>query len=458
MLDYKYVQKITLLFVSNAFEIFSLVVKKYTLFITMSAYGTLKAGSLILYEQVIQAQDVSLQDVHIQDLDADGINRLRTVQTSCAFSFNHVYGKEPLTFEEKIVGSGTSLYNSNSFISMSVTNTGDKVIRQSYRYFTCSPGESVFVVLSGSLSSNTQQVTGLQSRIGIFDDVNDKSVDTSCGNGFFFQLHDGVFQVVKRTSTNGTAQEDTVVNQSNFSEDILDGTGPSTLTFVSNRVYAFVIDMTWVGCGYVRMGIINNNRAYYVHTFNGQYSPTTFTKYSSLPIRYEISNISAGAHTDTVKCVAGSVWHDSVPSSCKRCFSHNTGTSSVGVSSSKTPILSFRLASSYNRTTFNIKSINILTDGETLIEVYSNITSLSSASWTSVNSSSNVEVDNQASSASGGILVKSIYSKSSDSFSIDHSTVSSVSSNMSGVSSIISICASKLIEPVHVFVSVDWEE
>lgn len=421
----------------------------------MSTYGTLKAGSLILYEQVIQAQDVSLQDVHLQDLQLDGINRLRVTQAECVFTFSHTYTKESDLFEEVTVNGGTSTCP-GSFVELAVHNTGDRVTRQSYQYVSCVPGGSVCAVLAGSLStSGTEQPTGVRSMIGLFDSATDKTVDTDCGNGFFFQLHGGVFQVVRRSSTTVTPQEDLVVSQPDFSEDTLDGTGPSSLSFSATNIYAFVVDMTLVGCGYVRMGIINKNVTVYFHTFHCQSSSLPVLKSGSLPVRYEVVNESGGPVTDSVRCVAGSVWVDSGTVVPLRTFSYSTSTVSVSVNGAKQPVLSFRLKSSRNRTRFKLKCINTVTDGVVLWEVYQGGV-LSPPSWTSVQDVSNVELDTSSSSLNAGRLLKSFYSSGTDTFLPE---VTELYANVAGTSTTVSVCASKLLtSAVNVFVAVEWAE
>ena len=54
----------------------------------------------------------------------------------------HIYDKNPNQIEEKIIASGTSTFNLNSYIEMKVFNQNDSVIRQTKEYYIYQSGKS----------------------------------------------------------------------------------------------------------------------------------------------------------------------------------------------------------------------------------------------------------------------------------------------------------------------------
>lgn len=421
----------------------------------MATYGTLKAGALILTNQTLEVSDLSLGDLRFQNVDTDGTMRLRTShKTRCLFEFNHIYDKEPTLFEEKLIAGGSASHNSKSYVSMTVTTSGDKVIRQSYQYVPYQIGCNKFVILSATLTTSVTQPVGVRARIGIFDDVADKTVDTSCGNGFFFQLQNNSLQVVKRISTGAETQSDQVVDQPYFSEDVLDGTGPSAVTFVPTKTYDFFIDLTWTGMGVVRMGLLKPSGGIIcAHIFNCANSD--FCKYANLPVRCEISNLSS-VIPDTMRVASGTVWLEGPSLQLPRHFATNIGSQALTISSQRVPVLSIRLKDSFNRATSFITKLTMFSSNEVLWELLLGAT-LTSSSWQS-SSSSKSEYDLSANNLSGGVLVCSSYSINKDTFDLKQSSLNCLYSNMAGVSTVLTLACSKLVDSATIFAGVEWEE
>jgi hypothetical protein len=102
------------------------------------------------------------------------------------------------------------------------------------------------------------------------------------GNGYFWEHNGTNFNVVKRSYVTGE-QVDTVVSQSAWNYDRMDGTGSSSIKIDPSNNQIFYMDQEWLGAGSVRMGFIVNGNIY-VATSNLIYettSPTSFVVLSA---------------------------------------------------------------------------------------------------------------------------------------------------------------------------------
>lgn len=407
----------------------------------------------MLYNQTIEVADLSLGDLRFQNVDTNVTMRLRTASTcSCTFEFSHVLDKDSRLFEEKTTGSGSSSFDStHSCVVMTVGQGGDRVVRQSYQYVHYYPGTSNLVFLGGSLTSTSPQPAGVRARLGVFDDYTDKVVDNTCGNGFFFQLQNNSLQVVRRVSSAGEPQTDVVVDQLYFSEDTLDGNGPSGVLFDPCKVHTFFIDLSWVGTGIVRMGLVGSGGLVCVHTFTC--SNFDFCKYASLPVRSEIASVYSSTQ-DSMHVFGGSVWSEGPTRRQPRVFT--VGSTSANVESRK-PVTSLRLKSTANRKTVFLRKVTVLSSGLSMWEVLRAGT-LTGGTWSKSNSC--VEVDVDATAYTGGDLVSCSYSGSDLPTTLDFrcDSLSTINSNMQGESTVITVCCTPIDTAVRVFVSVEWEE
>jgi hypothetical protein len=84
---------------------------------------------------------------------------------------------------------------------------------------------------------------------------------------------------------------DTVIPQSTFNIDKLDGTGPSGYNADFSKMQMFYIDYTWYGAGAVRWGIRGTDGdIIYVHKMpNNNVNQEAYMRSGNLPARYEVS-------------------------------------------------------------------------------------------------------------------------------------------------------------------------
>ena len=232
------------------------------------------------------------QNYYNSDITKDAFYRNKVSFATTIADIKHIYDKNPNQIQEKIIGTGTSVYNSNSYISMKVFNQNDSVIRQSKEYYIYQSGKSKSCLFTGVLNMLTN-TNGFTSRIGCFDNHNDKTVDTG-GNGVFFELTDNIFYVVLRYGSSN--QTDIKIPQSQFSHDKLDGTGPSKQKLNRfDQTLIFQIDFQWLGSGIIRFFIHINGKPILLHIVDNRYKTQPYMKSGDLPIRYEITkNINNG--------------------------------------------------------------------------------------------------------------------------------------------------------------------
>ena len=223
--------------------------------------------------------DVSMATADGPELDAFG--RLRVSNPLTIFDSKQIFDNAPLFWDESLeTGSGiTSAHSVDEAASTftSTLNTAGKFTRQTFMRFNYQPGKSQLILMTGILD-NSGGGTGVERRIGYFDD----------DNGLFFEDDNSVVGVVRRTNVTGTPV-DTRVAQSSWNLDVMDGTGPSGVTVDWTKTQIFLIDFEWLGVGRVRLGLNINGMIFYVHQFlNANVLDKVFMSTPNLPLRYQM--------------------------------------------------------------------------------------------------------------------------------------------------------------------------
>lgn len=218
----------------------------------------------------------------------DAFGRWRVSNPSTLFDSKQLHDNQPLIFDDQEVsGTGTTSVHStataSSVLGVSASTAGKRV-RQTFMRFNYQPGKSLQILLTGVLEKTGVGQTGIKRAYGYYDE----------NNGIFFQDNEGTLQIVKRTSTSGSAV-DIEIDQSSWNLDTFDGTGPSGLTLDPTTSQILYIDLEWLGTGRVRVGFVIGGTVMYAHEFlhsnviSGVYMSTP-----NLPIRYEIENLGTG--------------------------------------------------------------------------------------------------------------------------------------------------------------------
>jgi hypothetical protein len=120
-------------------------------------------------------------------------------------------------------------------------------------------------------------------------------------------LNNSTLSFVERSLVTGSVTE-TVVNQSAWNVDKMDGTGPSGVVLDITKAQILFMDIEWLGLGTVRMGFVVDGNFCVCHKFHhANVIASTYITTASLPLRYEITNTGATSGASTLKQVCSTV-------------------------------------------------------------------------------------------------------------------------------------------------------
>lgn len=229
----------------------------------------------------------------------DAFGRLRVSNPLTLFDSKQLYDNNPLFWDESLEsGGGISSSHSTDEAATTITstlNTAGTFTRQTFMRFNYQPGKSQQILMTGVLD-NSGGGTGVERRIGLFDD----------DNGLFFEDNAGTIGVTRRTSVTGSAVDNTVA-QASWNLDTMDGTGPSGVTVDWATTQIFAIDFEWLGVGVVRMGLVVNGVLFYVHKFlNTNNLADVYMSTPNLPMRFQIIT-TASSPASSLKAICATV-------------------------------------------------------------------------------------------------------------------------------------------------------
>jgi len=224
----------------------------------------------------------------------DAFGRLRVSNPFTLFDSSHRY-QDNGDWASSASG-GTYLFDSDEgCIDMTVNTTNaSEVIRETYKVFSYQPGKSMLIMNTFVFEEGKEN---LLQRVGYFN----------ANNGLYVELNGTQLNFVRRSSVSGSVVN-TVVNQSNWNVDQLDGTGPSGITINPATAQIFWMDIEWLGVGNVRMGFVYNGQFVHCHTFQHANIVTApYITTANLPIRYEIVNTGTTASSSTLKQICSTI-------------------------------------------------------------------------------------------------------------------------------------------------------
>jgi hypothetical protein len=287
---------------------------------------------------------------------ADAFGRLRVSQPYTIFDSSHRYEDNGRWVTSTANGGSTAHNTNESSILMTVTGADSKVYRETKRVFSYQPGKSLFVLNSFVFAP---QATGLRQRVGLF----------GVNNGVFLE-NDGTGNfLVLRSNITGTPSDANKVAQANWNVDNFDGTGPSGLTLDTSKANLMWMDVEWLGVGDIRFGFVINGKFHLAHQFhNTNVNTSVYMTTSTLPIRYEIENVSATASA-TMKQICSTVMSEGgyEKKVRRKMFTRDTDVSAS--TSAYTPIAAYRLNSSRLDAVIMTESFQVLSAGAADFEI-----------------------------------------------------------------------------------------
>lgn len=390
---------------------------------------------------------------------SDAFGRLRTANAFTLFDSSHRYKDNGLWSTTSGTG-GTTTFNANAgLVELAVTTTsGSEVVRESTKVFPYQPGKSLLVMSTFVMEPGK---AGLRQRVGYY----------GASNGIYLEKN-GVNSptFVERNSVTGSVTE-TSVAQTNWNQDKLDGTGPSGLTIDLAKAQILWMDIEWLGLGTVRIGFIINGKFIHCHSFHhANLINSTYITTASLPLRYEIKNITATASSSTLKQICSTVISEGGYE--LRGLQQAIGTSitspyNLATAGTFYPVISIRLKSTALDAIVVLSALSIMAAGGTANYCWRIIESATTTggTWVSAGSNSSVEYNLTGTATAGGrVAAQGYFSASNQALAPTDILREALfkfqleRDGLSGTPYEITLAATASANTSTVHASLDWEE
>ena len=319
----------------------------------------------------------------------DAFGRQRVSQPFTLFDSVLRYGKNEEQWNETISGSASSSHLTNeSSVAMTVTASGDSVLRRSRKRFPYQPGKSLNI-LQSFVGAPLQ--TGLVQELGYFSDR----------NGVILRASGTTVQFAIRSYVDGSVKEN-VVNQSEWNIDTA-----SWLDF--SKANIFTADLEWLGVGRVRCGFVLDGEYYYCHEFNhANHLSSVYMTTAVLPVSYRIAS-TATVSGATMKQICSSVVSEAGYEPGGDIYSITPSLAAIGNVSGERIVAGIRMASGRTDNVVIPAKVDLVTESSTTIQwrLRRNPTTTGFSWSASDNGRGNVEVTSSGSIVSGGTIVNS---------------------------------------------------
>ncbi len=226
----------------------------------------------------------------------DAFGRQRVSNPLTLFDSSHRYHDNGL-WNTSTASGGAAVFSPNEgLVNLNVNTTnGSQVLRETTKVFSYQPGKSLLILTTFVMSPAQNN---LRQRVGYF----------GTDNGLYLQLNNYTLSFVERSIVTGVVTE-SVVDQSAWNVDKMNGTGPSGVTLDITKAQIMFMDIEWLGEGTVRLGFIIDGNFIVCHKFNhANLIPSTYITTATLPLRYEITNIGVTVNPSTLKQVCSTVF------------------------------------------------------------------------------------------------------------------------------------------------------
>lgn len=273
---------------------------------------------------------------------------------------------------------------------------------------------------------------GMVKRVGYYDGY----------NGIYFENSGGTLNFVIRSNVTGTPTN-TVIPQSSWNIDKLDGTGSSGITLDTTKVQLLVIDFEWLGTGRVRVGFDINGTIRYAHQFlNANVLTSVYMSSPNLPCRYEITN-SSSASASTLEQICTTVISEGNIQPEGQLFSVDRGVSVLAAVNNAAlyPLVSIRLdnnkpGATITPNTFNINCTTSNNNYKWALILNPTVAGTDAAVWTPITNSA-VQYDvsrTTTNTLTGGTVIASGYGVSGIVVSQDFNSISTLGLDLTNIS------------------------
>jgi hypothetical protein len=387
----------------------------------------------------------------------DAFGRFRVSNPLTLFDSSHRFEDNGL-WNTSTSSGGSAVFNANQgLVDLSVnTTSGSQVLRETTKVFSYQPGKSLLVLNTFVLSPAK---TNLRQRVGYFG--ND--------NGIYLELNNSTLRFVERSSVTGVVTN-TLVNQSSWNVDKMDGTGPSKMTLDISKAQILFMDIEWLGVGTVRIGFVIDGEFIICHKFNhANLITSTYITTASLPLRYEITNTNTTASASTLKQICSTVISEGgyelrgAQQAVGIPITTPTNLATAGVFY---PVISIRLGTSYLDGIVILTALSIMGTGTGIYnwKIISNGTT-TGGSWVSASASSAVEYNITGTSHTGGRVLASGFITSTAQASVNLDILKEAlfsfqleRNSFTSTSFELTLVVSASTNTELIYASMDWEE
>ena len=388
----------------------------------------------------------------------DAFNRLKVSQPFTIFDSQHRYKiNDKWGYLTGTGGSTGYAIDESTVLLTTSTSSGSKVSAETKRVFPYQPGKSLLILNTFAMGATAE---GLRQRVGYF------GVSGSTPyNGIYLEQNGLTLSVVLQSASLNTT---TIVNQKDWNGDKFDGTGSSGRTLNVTKGNIFWTDIEWLGVGDVRTGFFVDGKPVIAHTFhNDNTYNTTYMTTASLPIRYEIENLTAQGITHTMRQICSSVMSEAGFEGFSREYNVNlSGTTATNLSTVGTiyPLIAIRLNSSKLDSVVVPSSVSAVLEETTnnkpdvvLYKIFINPT-LTGNTWTT-HTNGTVDYNITATAITGGTEVVSGYLSSGGLKLSDVNNFNyQIGRSQLGVSDVFAITASPVNANAKIYMDLSWYE
>lgn len=280
----------------------------------------------------------------------DAFGRLRVSEVTSLLELKYFSDKLPEQVDEVLAGAATSTFDSPiAAVEMTVSNTGDYVIRQSIQRVLYQPGKSQLCEFS---FSDFELDTNVIKRVGYFSSTTAATYDAQF-DGFFLEsngINNEISFQIWRTGTLILSS-----TTSNWESSQVD---PSTIDW--SKTQLAIMDFQWLGVGRVRFGLSLSGQTYIFKTHTGSNNlEDVYITSPNQPIRYEIRS-SGGTATFHQICSQVSTEGSSNNIIRKASVSSYTATTQFSTTNTKYPYIGLQPGLDFNEIQLEIDNITII--------------------------------------------------------------------------------------------------
>jgi hypothetical protein len=387
----------------------------------------------------------------------DAFGRLRVSSPLTLFDSSHRYRDNSLWNNSTASGGATVFMPNEGLINLNVTTaSGSQALRETTKVFSYQPGKSL-LVLNTFVMAPAQN--NLRQRVGYF----------GTDNGIYIQLNNDTLSFVERSLVTGIVSE-TVVDQSSWNVDKLDGTGPSGITLDITKAQILFMDIEWLGEGTVRIGFVIDGNFILCHNFHhANLIASTYITTASLPLRYEITNTGVTANASTLKQVCSTVISEGgyeLRGAQQAIGTPITAPISLATAGTFYPIISIKLNTNYLDAVVILTALSIMGTGTGIYnwKVFANGTT-TGGTWFSAGANSSVDYNITGTGFSGGRTLASGFITSTTQASVNLDILKEAlfsfqleRNSFTSTPFELTLVASASTNTELIYASMDWEE